>query len=383
MMHLDAPKDFVFQDEHGLLRDQARKWLADHAGIERLRTLAEDDVGYDRGLWSQMAELGWLGLNLSEDVGGAGLGLLPMALLLEQMGEQQLAGPFLTHVLAAAAIQTAGTDEQQKRWLPGLADGTQVATLALLDASSSWELDGVAASVRRDGDGFVLNGLKPHLDWASAADLLVAPFRDDAGELSLFVVAMDATGVGVQAEDCVDISRRTARVTLDDVRVGPEARLGGGDTAALSAVHSRGHLLLAAEMLGGMERALTLTRDYAAERVQFGRKIGSFQAVKHPIVNIMLDCEHTRSLVYAAAAAADARMPSAPVLARMAKAAASDGFTHATDRGVQLHGGFGFTWDCDLHFLFKRALWARATLGDARHHRRHLAALLTDGSASS
>ena len=376
-MNLDAPKDFGISEEHSLLREQAKKLLDDRAGVEVLRKLADDDLGYDRELYAQLAELGWLGLTLPEDVGGAELGALHMALLFEQMGDHILAGPVLASTLAATAIQAAGDAAQRKALLPGIASGERIATLALLDGNCSWLPDAVTDEARPHGDGFVLNGLKPHVDWGGLADVIVAPFRVD-GEITLFAVPTDAPGLERAAEKCIDISRRTSRVRFTDVRVPASAKLEGDGAAALQLAHERGWLYLSAEMLGGTERTLHITRDYAADRVQFNKKIGAFQAVKHPLVDIMVACENTRSLVYAAAAAADSGSDGAGTLARMAKASAGDAFTYATDRGVQLHGGFGFTWDCDIHFLFKRAMWSRATLGDARHHRKALAKILAD-----
>jgi alkylation response protein AidB-like acyl-CoA dehydrogenase len=168
-----------------------------------------------------------------------------------------------------------------------------------------------------------------------------------------------------------------ARVELNAARVPQEARLGEGDAAeALRRIHTAGHTLAAASLLGGGEAVLASTRDYANERVQFDRPIGAFQAVKHPLVDVMIELELSRSLSVGAATELDAGSPAAERLGRMAKAAATDAFLFACDRGVQLHGGFGFTWDCDVHFYFKRALWGAATLGDGRHHRRHLAMML-------
>jgi alkylation response protein AidB-like acyl-CoA dehydrogenase len=191
--------------------------------------------------------------------------------------------------------------------------------------------------------------------------------------------------VTVAPEIGVDTTRPGARVTFAEARVPAEARLvdvgadDGDGAAALAAIHMRSYALLAAEMLGGAEAVLGRTRDYANERIQFDRPIGAFQAVKHPLVNVMMGVERVRTLVAAAAAALDADPAHAEAPARMAKAAATDLYTFAVGRGVQLHGGFGFTWDCDIHYYFKRALHSAATLGDAKHHRQRLANLLLDG----
>jgi alkylation response protein AidB-like acyl-CoA dehydrogenase len=204
---------------------------------------------------------------------------------------------------------------------------------------------------------------------------LVAPFR--AGdEVALFAVELPTDRVTVTDEVCVDTTRRTSRIAFDGARVPASARLAGAGIEQWRALFIKGYAMLAAEMVGGAERVLGITRDYAIERIQFNRPIGSFQAVKHPIVNVMLAIEAARSHTAAAAAVLDTAPKQAEVPARMAKAAATDTYSFACGRGIQLHGGFGFTYDCDVHFYFKRAMWSAATLGDALHHRRALAATL-------
>jgi alkylation response protein AidB-like acyl-CoA dehydrogenase len=189
----------------------------------------------------------------------------------------------------------------------------------------------------------------------------------------LFVLDLPNPGASVEREVCVDTTRRTARLHLDAARVPAEARLSRGNIEALGAVATAGRALIAAEMVGAAEAVLEQTRRYACERQQFGRAIGSFQAVKHPIVDMMVGVELARSLALASATLLDRGPNAADTSARMAKALASDVFANAVKKGVQLHGGFGFTWDCDVHLFFKRMLWSRGTLGDAGHHRRHLA----------
>jgi alkylation response protein AidB-like acyl-CoA dehydrogenase len=215
--------------------------------------------------------------------------------------------------------------------------------------------------------------VKSHVSFGASAQAVVVPCREPAGGVALFVVEVPAPGASVEPEVSVDSTRRTARITLDGVRVGKAARLDGDGLAALRATHRLGWTILAAEMVGAAESVLVRTCDYAAERRQFDRAIGSFQAVKHPLVDIMVGVELARSLVLGAAAALDRDPATADVPARMAKAMACDVLALAVRKGVQLHGGYGFTWDCDVHFYFKRALASRGTLGDAMHHRRHLA----------
>jgi alkylation response protein AidB-like acyl-CoA dehydrogenase len=373
MPTLDVPKDFGLTEEHELLRDAARRFLTERCTIQEVRRLAEDAGGFDPGLWQEIAELGWLGLTIPEQHGGAGLGALHLALLLEEMGRCLLPAPYLSSVLVAIALERAGSEEQKRRLCAAIASGDTLATLALTEPEGSWEPEHVAATAEPIDGGFVLRGRKTHVQAGEIAGLIIAPFRETSGEIGLFAVELPTKRVSREQEIGVDGTRRTARVDFEGVRVGEEARLPGGGLPALRTTHVHGHAALAAEMVGAAESTLHLTRDYAIDRKQFDRQIGSFQGVKYPIVDMMVDVELSRTHALAAAAALDCGSHAAATHARMAKAVVSDAFASAVGKAVQIHGGYGFTWDCDVHLYFKRALWSRATLGDAVHHRRHLA----------
>jgi alkylation response protein AidB-like acyl-CoA dehydrogenase len=373
-----APAGFGWSDEHGLLRDEARRLLEERCPISEVRRLAEDPLGHDPALWKELAALGWLGLTIPEALGGAGLGSLHLALLLEEMGRCLLPSPYLTHVLGARAIEAAGSRAQQERWLPAIAAGDVLASLALCEPSLSWEPDAVEATALPADGGFVLRGRKVHVQDASSAGLLVAPFREPDGGLALFALELPTAGVTIEPEIGVDPTRRSMRVDLEGVRVGADARLERDGAAALQATFVHGYAALAAEMVGGAEATLEMTRRYAVERKQFGRSIGSFQGVKHPLVDMMVGVELARSHAIAAAAALDHDPTAAETPARMAKALASDVYPQVVRKGVQLHGGYGFTIDCDVHLYFKRALVSRSALGDGVHHRRSLAELLLE-----
>ena len=373
------PIDFGFAEEHDLLRKEARRLLAERCPISEVRRLAEDPLGYDPALWKELGSLGWVGLALPEAHGGAGLGSLPLALVLDEMGRRLLPSPYLASLLAAFAIEEGGGEAQKARLLPGIASGERIGTLALTEPSGGFEAASVRATAEPSEGGFVLRGQKSHVLQAQHAHTLVAPFREPSGHVSLFAVDLPAKGVVVEPEIGVDPTRRCARVAFEGVRVAAAARLEGRGEAARRRAHVRGCAALAAEMVGAADAALEMTRQYAVDRKQFGRQIGFFQAVKHPIVDVMIGIELSRNHVLGAAAALDHASPQdAEVSARMAKALASDVFATAVRKGVQLHGGYGFTIDCDMHHYFKRALWSRATLGDGPHHRRHLAAALID-----
>lgn len=367
-----VPRNFGFDDEHELLRDSARGFLDERCPVSEVRRLYEDPVGHDPGLWKEMAQLGWTGLVIPEAQGGAELGALHLALLMEEMGRVVLPSPFVGSTLAGVALAAAGGEA----WLPGVAAGDLLATLAFCEPDGTWEPGRETATAEPTDGGFVLNGTKAYVLAAASAGLVVAPFRV-GDETALFAVELPTGGVEVAAEIGIDPTRRTGRIRFEGTRVQQDARLPGDAREALQKTYTLGWAALAAEAVGGAETTLGITREYAIERTQFNRQIGSFQAVKHPIVNVMIDVESARTLAYAAAAAID-HSDDAEVPARMAKAAATDAYHFAANRAVQLHGGYGFTWDCDAHLHVKRALWNRATLGDALHHRRRLATALLD-----
>lgn len=380
-MYPQIPLDLGFQEEFEVLRQSARRLLAERCSMQEIRRIADTSGGHDPALWKEISQLGWAGVPFAESDGGAGLGHLAMALLLEETGRRLLPAPLLAGYLAGFALEEAGDEAQRARWLVPVASGETIATLALCETEGAWQPDELRASAERAEGGFVLRGTKPFTLAGAQAQLVIAPFREAGGRLSLFAVERPAAGLSIEAETGVDPTRPTARLRFDGVRVGADARLGVDGERALSRVHRRAMAALAAEMVGGAETVLLTTRDYAIARKQFDRPIGYFQAVKHPIVDMMIGIELARNHAYGAAAALDHAREDAEVPVRMAKAIASDVYAYAVRKGVQLHGGYGFTWDCDIHYFFKRALWSRAALGDATHHRRRLAELLLHAAA--
>ena len=365
------PDELGYTGEHDLLRRTARRLLGERCPIREVRRLGADPVGFDRGLWRELAELGWPGLHLPDRLGGAGLDQLSMALVLEESGRALYPGPLLHGALAGLAIARGGSAGQAERLLPDLAAGRTIATIALVEGSS-WELEATRASARPVEEGYELDGEKEHVAWGHAADLLVAPFRWEGG-LSLFAVPLDGPGIEIEPEVAIDPSRRLARVRFTGAQVAADARLLSGG-AVLGDLLAPALVYLSSEMVGAAAAALDLTAAYARERIQFDRPIGAFQAVKHPLVDVLIAVERARSLALAAAVALDHAPEQALRAARMAKVSAEQALSFACDRAIQLHGGFGFTWDCDAHLYYKRALASAATWGDALHHRRALAA---------
>jgi len=374
------PADFGFSEEHELALSVARRFLAERSPIGEIRRLAGDEVGFDRTLFADIAKLGWIGLTTPAELGGLGLDALHLALLMEEMGRVLLPSPYFGSLLALFAIERGGDEAQRRALVPSIVRGERIATLAWSEPQGSFDLRDATATAEPVTGGFTLRGVKNHVLFGASADLCVVPCREPSGRVGLFVVDLPTPRVTVEPEQALDPTRRMARVTFDGAQVAADARLAGDGEHALTETQIFGALVLAAEMVGGTERTLVLTRDYAATRIQFGRPIGAFQAVKHPIVDMMIACENARSLALGAAVARVHDPAHADVLAQGAKALAGDAFLFAAKKGVQLHGGFGFTWDCDVHFYFKRALWSRVTLGDGAFHRRAVArAVLGEG----
>ena len=331
-------------EEHALLRAEARRWLDERFPIARVRALADGEAGEDPADWKELAELGWLGLVVPEKYGGAGLGAVHLAVLMEETGRRLLPSPLLPSTLAALALAQSGAEAQRERWLRPLVAGEARLVLA--------------------------SGPKP----SGAAS---APTRSSRGSASASRSSRSARpGVRVESELVLDRTRRSVRLSLEGVAPPADAFLPAPAGEVLAQLTPWACVALAAEMAGGADALLAMTSAYAATREQFGKQIGSFQAVKHPLVNVLVGVEGLRSLVYAAATALDSGSADAETLARMAKAKACDVYVFAASRAVQLHGGFGFTLDCDAHLYLKRAQTTRPAFGDAMSQRRWLAARL-------
>jgi alkylation response protein AidB-like acyl-CoA dehydrogenase len=296
-----------------------------------------------------------------------------VALLFEEMGRALLPSPFFGSWLALEALRRAGKETDCERLYPAIVRGERNASLAFLEPGGSWEPDDLRTTAEPVPGGFRLSGTKTHVMFGASAHVIIVPAREPSGEVSLFVVDLPSKKVSVEPESTLDATRRMVRVELDGALVSSAAKLERDGRTALGETFLRAFAMLACEMVGGAERILGLTRDYAISRIQFGRPIGSFQAVKHPIVDAMVGVEHARSLSLAAAVALDVDARRAEPLARGAKAFASDIYVAVAKKGVQLHGGYGFTWDCDVHFWFKRAVVSRGLLGEPVFHRQRIA----------
>jgi alkylation response protein AidB-like acyl-CoA dehydrogenase len=371
--------NFAFTEEQQELRAAARGFLAEASSSERVRAAMASELGYDPEIWKRIgSELGWPAAIVPEAFGGLGLGAVELVALLEPMGESLLCSPFFATVcLAAQAVLAAGSDEQRERYLAPIAEGEARAALATCEPGLAH--DEVALEARRDGDSYRLDGAKRYVVDGHSADWLVvsarAPgSRGDDG-VSLFVVSGDAPGLTRVALPTMDQTRRQAAVRFAGVSVRASARLGaeGAGAAPLRRALDLGAIALAAESVGGAQRCLDLAVAYAKEREQFGRPIGSFQAIKHKCADMMVKVETARSAAYYAGCAAAEDAPDLSVAASLAKAYCSEAYYHCAAETIQIFGGVGFTWEYDPHLYFKRARASESLLGTPAWHRERVA----------
>ncbi|MCK6556365.1 acyl-CoA/acyl-ACP dehydrogenase [Candidatus Binatia bacterium] len=371
--------DFGFSEAEDALRESARKFLASKCPMTYVRAMLEDDTGYAEEQWRKLAELGWLGLIFPEEFGGAGLGMVELVVLLEEMGRVVMPGPFFsTVVLGGVALALGGSKAQRTRYLDPLARGALKATLAQVEDSGRWDAEGIRMPALKTSGGFTLSGSKLFVPDAHVADLLVVAARTSGkGErgVTLFLVERNRPGVGVRLLKTIDQTRKLCEVTLTDVEVPVEAVLGrvGRGWPLLDRVVDRARVALCAETCGGTQKVLEMSVDYARVREQFGRPIGSFQAIQHKCANMMVQVESAKSATYYAAWAVANDVSEAHLAACMAKAYCADAGRVVTAEGIQIHGGIGFTWEHDLHLYFKRARASEAAYGDATWHRELVA----------
>jgi alkylation response protein AidB-like acyl-CoA dehydrogenase len=305
---------------------------------------------------------------LPEEWGGQGLGIVDLAVLFEELGYALAPTPLLSDTVAGLALATCGSDEQKERWLRPLAAGEIRGTPAIYDAGSSAQVGEFQMEARSDGDGVVLDGEKVLVMDAATADFFLVATADGRRH----IVEREADGVTVSQENSIDPTRRLYSVRFDQVRVGADATL-PGERADYHPVFHRVCIAFSAELTGVAQRALEMAIEYAKERQQFGRAIGSYQAVSHRCAQMLLETENSRSATLYAAWTADAEPDTLPLAASMAKAYSSDAGMRVTDAAIQVHGGIGFTWEHDLHFFLKRATGNAAMFGDPKWHRERVA----------
>jgi alkylation response protein AidB-like acyl-CoA dehydrogenase len=368
---------FAFTDEQEQFREAIRRFLQEKSPSTEVRRLMDTTEGYDPEIWRQLSDqLALPGIHIPEQYGGAGFGMVELCIVTEEMGRALLCAPyFSTAVLATNAILNAGTEAQQSSLLPDLASGTRLAALAVTEPSGQWDSQSIELVATPVAEGFLLDGAKSYVVDGHVADLLIVAGRvaGTVGRdgLALFTVSADAAGVARSLLPSMDPTRKLARIDFDSVQA---QRLGDGedDATALDRTLDQAAIALANEMVGGAQALFDSAVDYAKLRVQFGRTIGSFQAIKHKCADMLLELELAKSAAYYAAQAAATDDPEWPALACLAKAAASETYLHIAAETIQIHGGIGFTWENDTHLWFKRAKSSEVFLGEPHYHRELL-----------
>ncbi len=382
--------DFSLAEEHVMLKTSARDFLESECPKRLVREMADDATGFSPELWKKMAGLGWQGLVIPEEYGGVGSSFLDLVVLLEEMGRTLVPGPFVpTVVLAGRPILAAGSEEQKQQFLPGIASGELIATLALLESDGNLDAAGIGVTAVPSGDDFIINGTKLFVPDAHVADLLlvVARTRDSADKtdgISLFLV--DTRTDGIKTEVLVTMTgEKLCEVVFNDVAV-PKDRLLGemdGGWPVVERILNEAAVAECAWMVGGAQWVMEASVEYAKERIAFGKPIGSFQAIAHRCANMAIDLEGALSITYYAAWSIAENDPELSVTASMAKAWCSDMYKSIAGGGIQVHGAIGFAWEHDVTLFFRRAKTSEIAYGDADYHREKVAAYVTGEAATA
>ncbi len=365
--------NFTFTEEQEELRRQVRRFLEEKSPISEVRRLMETDDGYDKSVWDQMAgQLGLTALIIPEEYGGAGFGYVELTVVLEEMGAALLCAPFYSTVaLATNALLLSGDEQAKKDLLPGIASGETIATFAYVEDSGRWDIDGVELVASNGSNGWTLNGSKMFVVDGNTASSIIVAAKTPKG-VSLFAVNGDADGLTRTRLTTMDMTRKQSKLEFSAT----PARLVGEDGAAadvISKTLDRAAIALAAEQVGGAQKCLDMAVEYAKNRIQFGRPIGSFQAIKHKCADMLMEVESARSAAYYGGWALADDSDEVPVVASLAKSYCSEAYFHAAAENIQIHGGVGFTWEHDAHLYFKRAKTSELFLGDPSYHRELLA----------
>jgi alkylation response protein AidB-like acyl-CoA dehydrogenase len=359
---------FGLSESQEFLKDSARKFFAGECPSAEMRRLMETETAYDAALWSKLTDQGYTGIIFPEAYGGVGLGKVELMLLMEEAGRALLPGPFFsTVVLAGSVLEAVGTPEHKKKYLAPICRGEVRATVAILEASASWN----PRDVQLSASNAKLSGEKLFVSDAAIADFIVVAARN-----GVFVVDSKAPGLKISSMSGMDLTRKLYAVEFSNTpaeEIGSALRLAQAFDVATAA--------LAAELVGGMQRTLDITVEYAKTRKQFGKPIGIFQAVQHQCADMYLETESSRSAVYYAGWALEEKSPDASTAVSIAKMYVSDAARTVGNRGIQIHGGMGFTWENDLHLYYRRAKASETAFGDATFHRERIASVVI-GSGS-
>lgn len=355
---------FGLSESQQILKDTARKFFANECAMAQVRRLMETDTAYDAGLWQKLAEQGFTGIIFPEAFGGMGLGIVELVLLMEEAGYALLPGPLFSTLMAGAVLQACGSEAQQQKYLARICSGQARSTVAFLEQNSGWN----SAELKISAAGGKLNGKKSFVTDASVADFVIVVTSGD-----VYVVDAKASGVKITPMKGMDLTRKIYSVEFSNA---PAEKL--SNSAGLDRALSIATAALAAEMTGGMQRVLETTVAYAKTRKQFGKPIGIFQAVQHMCADMYLETESARSAAYYAGWALEETAFDAYTAVSIAKMYASDASRTVGNRGIQVHGGMGFTWENDIHLYYRRAKVSETMLGDAAFHRERIAKLVID-----
>jgi alkylation response protein AidB-like acyl-CoA dehydrogenase len=366
-----------FSDEQEQLLEVATNFARDKFPLDRTRKRIAATEDLDRAIWDEMVSLGWLGIAIPEEFGGSGLGLAEVVTVVEPLGKQLAGTPIVSSTLVAQAILAAGTPVQKSVWLPRICDGA-IAAVALVEPHGDWNLKHLTVRAQAEGDHLVLSGTKTFVTDALAAELALVSIELANAQALILLDKATLSSALIEREIVIDETRRSYRIRFDGVKVAKNSLLEPTRAAAaLKRIDEAACLLLSAEMCGAASGVIDTVVEYLKTRKQFGRFIGSYQALKHPTVDALLMLEAARSHLYYAASVWEDPIEG-EVAIRMAKALAGDALSFASDRAIQFHGGFGFTYDCDAQLYRRRGIWCESQHGDAAHQRRKLADMILD-----
>ncbi|HLW71660.1 MAG TPA: acyl-CoA dehydrogenase family protein [Candidatus Binataceae bacterium] len=370
--------DFGFSEEQEMLRDAAKRFLADNCSTKFVRQMMADPTAHDAAFWSKLVGQGWPGLLIPAQYGGADGTFLDMTVIVEELGKALIPGPFFAAALLGAPVFLEGaSDALKKEFLPKMAEGKFIATVAIAEAAGRFDAGGIELKAAKKGAGYTLSGEKFFVPDAQVADAIVVAARTGSGTgqngITLLCVPTTEKGVIITQLKTVDMTRRVCHVKFDQVQADTVIGKENEGWTVLARVLDVATAALSTEMVGTAQKALDIAVEYAKTRVQFGKPIGSFQAIKHKCVDMMVAVENARSLAYYAAWTVDERVPEAGTAVPMAKAYASDMAKNVTSEAIQVHGGIGFTWEHDMHLYHRRALAGEANLGNAPIHRETVA----------
>ena len=373
--------DLGLDEQQEMLKNFARDFLEKECPESLVREMEEDEQGYSPDLWKKMADQGWMGLIIPEDQGGAGMTLCELVVLLEEFGRALVPGPFIsTVVLGAVPIMEAGTDEQKAQYLPKIAAGETIMTMALTEPSAKWTADGVTLEAKKDGSDYVLNGTKLFVPDAHVTDYMVVVARTGgSGEDGVTLFIVDSKSDGIKFEQLKTIAAdKQCEVVFDNVKV-PAANVLGSEGKGWEIVEKVSKIATVAAcayLVGLSQMDFDTTLNYAKERVQFGRPIGSFQAIQHKLADAIIDVDGSRFITYKAAWSLTEGEDDADLMISMAKAWASDASRRVVAHGQQIHGGIGFTKEYKIQLYFRRQKWMELMWGDADFHREKVAQLM-------